>query len=469
MLFNSVQFALFLPLVLLIYWSVCARRLKRRNAFILVASYLFYGLWDWRFLSLIIISSLSDYSIALWLAKTTKDHQRKILLACSVAVNIGILFTFKYFGFFVDSLVGLLGVMGISGHISTFQLVLPVGISFYTFQTLGYTIDVYRKKLEPEQSAVTFLAFVSFFPQLVAGPIERASNLLPQFKKLPKVNGNMVRSGLRLMLWGLFKKVVIADQLAPMVDDVFAQSTTASSLTLALGALYFAIQIYCDFSGYSDIAIGCARLFGFRLLRNFNFPYFSKSVPEFWKRWHISLSTWFRDYVYLPLGGNRGSKLFQLRNVLITFGLSGLWHGANWTFVVWGLLNGLYFIPRIFGQHIQLPRHVSLLKSWATLPAVFAITCLTWVFFRASSLEQALHFITGLLSFDVQLPAKQLLKGLPLVFFILAAEYLWQTLEKPLQWFMRIPMSLRWATYLLCCITISRFMLVDRSFIYFQF
>lgn len=441
---------------------------------ILLASYIFYGLWDWRFLSLIIISSVSDYSIALLLQKAALPNRRKALLALSVAVNIGILFSFKYFGFFVDSLVGLLDFLSIPSHITTFQLVLPVGISFHTFQTLGYTIDVYRRKLNPERNLTTFLAFVSFFPQLVGGPIERASNLLPQFKKLPKVNGNIIRSGLRLMLWGLFKKVVVADQLAPLVDGIFAQTETASSLVLALGAIYFAIQIYCDFSGYSDIAIGCARLFGFQLLRNFNFPYFAKSIPEFWKRWHISLSTWFRDYVYLPLGGNRGSKYIQLLNVLITFGLSGFWHGANWTFLVWGLLNGLYFIPRIYGKTLftwpnYMHNGLALLKKWAIVPAVFAVTCLTWVFFRAESIEQAITYIGGLAHFSYQIPSNRFLTGIPLVFLILAAEYAWLKMENPLKWFLGIPLTVRWATYLLCCMTISKFMIVDRSFIYFQF
>lgn len=276
------------------------------------------------------------------------------------------------------------------------------------------------------------------------------------------------------MLWGLFKKVVIADQLAPLVDSVFAQSESASSLTLILGAIYFALQIYCDFSGYSDIAIGCARLFGFNLLRNFQFPYFSKSIPEFWKRWHISLSTWFRDYVYLPLGGNRGTRYLQLRNVFITFGLSGLWHGANWTFVVWGLLNGLYFIPRIYAsKNPHIPKSLkgtfSFFKRWGTVPLVFAITCFTWIFFRAESISQAFTYLAGLANFTYHLPSVHILTGLPLVALILGAEYIWLTVSNPLQRFLKAPLSIRWATYLICCISISKLMVVDRSFIYFQF
>ena len=344
MLFNSLEFLLFLPIVFLLYWFVF-KKITTQNILILVSSYVFYGWWDWRFLSLILISTLIDYTIGLQLRKTSNLQRRKLLLSFSLVFNLGMLGFFKYYNFFVDSWIEAWSNIGVTMHASSLNIILPVGISFYTFQTLSYTIDIYRKKLEPTKDFIAFASFVSFFPQLVAGPIERATNLLPQFYKKRTFNYDYAVSGMKLILWGLVKKVVIADSCAILVNKIFANYQDESGLALCMGAIYFAFQIYCDFSGYSDIAIGTSRLFGFKLMRNFNYPYFSRDIAEFWRRWHISLSTWFRDYLYIPLGGSRGNKWFQLRNVFAIFLVSGFWHGANWTFIVWGGLNALFFIP----------------------------------------------------------------------------------------------------------------------------
>ena len=307
MLFNSVDFLLFLPSVFLLYWFVF-KKIKFQNLFILFASYLFYGWWDWRFLFLILASTLVDYSIGLLLDKSIENKKRKYLLYTSLVFNLGLLGIFKYYNFFIDNWIYAWSEIGINMHKGSLNIILPVGISFYTFQTLSYSIDVYKKKINPTKNFIAFASFVSFFPQLVAGPIERASNLLPQFFKKREFSYPLATSGMKLILWGFFKKIVIADNCAVFANDIFNNYQDQSGTTLALGAVYFAFQIYGDFSGYSDIAIGVARLFGFKLMRNFNYPYFSRDIAEFWRRWHISLSTWFRDYLYIPLGGSRGSK-----------------------------------------------------------------------------------------------------------------------------------------------------------------
>jgi len=347
MLFNSIEFLLFLPIVFLIYWSL-SKKVILQNTFLLVASYFFYGLWDYRFLSLIIISSLVDYLIGIQLSNNKSKKARKALLAISLIVNLGLLIVFKYYNFFIESFVDLCQVYGYEPHTTTLNIVLPVGISFYTFQTLSYTIDIYRNKLEPSKNIITFFTYVAFFPQLVAGPIERAINLLPQIEKKRVFDYLKAKSGLRQILWGLFKKVAIADSCALLVDPIFSDYTEFSTIGLILGALLFAIQIYCDFSGYSDIAIGVAKLLGIEIMLNFNYPYFSRDIAEFWRRWHISLSTWFRDYVYIPLGGSRVSKALQIRNIFAIFLISGFWHGANWTFIFWGLIHALCYIPLLF-------------------------------------------------------------------------------------------------------------------------
>ena len=345
MLFNSFEYLLFLPTVFLLYWFVFNKQIKLQNLLLLAVSYVFYGWWDWRFLSLIVFSSIIDFYCGIYINKSKSEQLKKRWLILSMLVNLGFLGVFKYFNFFSKSLEEALHSVGYQIDTLTLNIILPVGISFYTFQTMSYTIDVYRNKLKPTKDSVAFFAFVSFFPQLVAGPIERATNLLPQFYKKRTLDYNQATDGLRQILWGLFKKIVIADNCAIIVNQIFDNYTDYNASTLIIGAIFFAFQIYGDFSGYSDIAIGTSRLFGFNLMQNFAFPYFSRDIAEFWRRWHISLSTWFRDYVYIPLGGSRGGISMKIRNTFIIFIVSGFWHGANWTFIIWGALNAIYFLP----------------------------------------------------------------------------------------------------------------------------
>lgn len=402
MLFNSLDFAVFLPLVFILYWLVFARSLNRQNLFLLVVSYVFYAWWDWRFLSLIALSTVVDYIVGLQLAKTAVPRRRKVLLWVSLGVNIGLLGFFKYYNFFVDSWLDAWAALGVPMHASTLQLILPVGISFYTFQTLSYTLDVYRNKIAPTGNLIQFAAFVSFFPQLVAGPIERAAHLLPQFQKARTFDSSFAMSGVYLVVWGLFKKMVLADNCAFFVNQLFDASGQYSAAELFLGTLLFAFQIYGDFSGYSDIAIGVARLFGFSLMTNFLFPYFSRDIAEFWRRWHISLSTWFRDYLYIPLGGSRGSRPLVARNVFLVFLISGLWHGANWTFVVWGGMHALLFMPLLLLHRHR--RHVGAVPlQWRAVPKImgtFVLVCLSWIFFRADSITQAFGIVKRIVSFE---------------------------------------------------------------------
>ncbi len=353
MLFNSIDFAIFLPIVFILYWFVFKNNLKSQNTLLLAASYVFYGWWDWRFLGLILFSTLVDYTFGIAISKSNDPSKRKWLLWVSILVNLGFLGIFKYYNFFIDNLVTAFSVFGNELQSNTLDIILPVGISFYTFQTLSYTIDIYRKKLQPTKDYIAFSVFVAFFPQLVAGPIERATNLLPQFYKKRKFNYSEATEGMRQIQWGLFKKIVIADNCADIANQIFNNSADLHGSTLAIGALCFSIQIYCDFSGYSDIAIGTAKLFGVNLMQNFNFPYFSRDIAEFWRKWHISLSTWFRDYLYIPLGGSRVSRFLSVRNVFIIFIVSGFWHGANWTFIVWGALHAVYFFTIITSEEKQ--------------------------------------------------------------------------------------------------------------------
>jgi len=403
MLFNSVDFAIFLPIVFLLYWFVVSKNLKRQNLLIVLASYLFYGWWDWRFLSLIIFSTLVDYTIGIQLSKQDKKHKRRLLLWISILVNLGFLGFFKYYNFFLDNFITAFSFFGNEIQPNTLNIILPVGISFYTFQTLSYTIDIYRKKLAPTKDLVAFSAFVSFFPQLVAGPIERATNLLPQFGKKRIFAYHQALDGLRQIVWGLFKKVVIADNCADYANIIFNNSNEYSGSTLVLGAVFFAFQIYGDFSGYSDIAIGTSRLFGFNLRQNFAFPYFSRDIAEFWRRWHISLSTWFRDYLYIPLGGSRGGNWMKLRNTFVIFLVSGFWHGANWTFIAWGAIHALYFLPLIlFNKNRRNMDIVAKGKIWPSISNLFSIaltfgmTTLAWVFFRAKTIEEAFAYISDI-------------------------------------------------------------------------
>lgn len=399
MLFNSLDFAIFLPIVFAIYWILNKAGLKTQNMLILVASYVFYGWWDWRFLSLIAFSSLVDYTVGLHM-ESAEGRKRKTLLWISIGVNLGLLGFFKYYNFFLDNFITAFSFFGQEINPSGLNIILPVGISFYTFQTMSYTIDIYRKELKPTKDFIAFAAYVAFFPQLVAGPIERATNLIPQFFKTKKFNYAQAVDGMRQILWGLFKKVVIADNCAEFANQIFNHSDQYSGFTLFLGGVFFAFQIYGDFSGYSDIAIGTARLFGFNLMQNFAFPYFSRDIAEFWRRWHISLSTWFRDYLYIPLGGSKGSKSKVIRNVFIIFLVSGFWHGANWTFVAWGGLNALYFLPLLLsGKNrkntnlVAENKWLPSLKEFGAMSFTFFITVIAWIFFRAENLQHAFNYL----------------------------------------------------------------------------
>jgi len=405
MFFNSLEFAIFLPVVFSLYWFVFNKNLRRQNLLLVAASYFFYGWWDWRFLSLIIFSTLVDFTVGKAIAKQNDKGKRKSLLWLSILVNLGFLGFFKYCNFFLDNFILAFSLFGMEISSNSLNIILPVGISFYTFQTLSYTIDVYRQKLEPTKNFIEFAAFVSFFPQLVAGPIERATNFLPQFKSERTFDYSKAVDGLRQILWGLFKKIVIADNCAEFANQVFNNSSDMNGSALVLGALFFTFQIYGDFSGYSDIAIGTSRLFGFSLRKNFAFPYFSRDIAEFWRRWHISLSTWFRDYLYIPLGGSRGGTWMKIRNTFIIFVVSGFWHGANWTFIVWGAINAVYFLPLLLSNNnrqnlndIAENRFLPTFRESFQMLATFGLTVFAWIFFRASDITHALSYVQGIFS-----------------------------------------------------------------------
>ena len=478
MLFNSIEFAFFVPIVFILYWFAVGRDLKAQNAIVLIASYVFYGWWDWRFLSLIVVNSSVDYAIGLGLSRQTDERRRKSLLLASLAVNLSLLGTFKYFNFFAESFADAFLLLGRTFEPARLEFILPVGISFYTLQTLSYTIDVYKRRLEPTEDTLAFFAFVAFFPQLVAGPIERARNLLPQLTSARSFNYGQAVDGLRQILWGLFKKVVIAVNAAVLVNGIFANHATLSGSVLFLGALLFSFQIYADFSGYSDIAIGTSRLFGLNLKRNFAFPYFSRDVAEFWRRWHISLSTWFRDYLYIPLGGSRGSTASKIRNIFIIFVVSGFWHGANWTFVVWGSLNALYFLPLLFMKKNRL--HTDTVASGALFPSArefgqilvtFLLTLVAWVFFRAPSLGEAISYLGGLFSPSLFTVPELFPAGLMLgIGTLVVIEWLQRDKQHGLDFGATpIPRLVRWAGYYALMLSIVVFGGDQHDFIYFQF
>lgn len=476
MLFNTIDFAIFMPIVFLLYWFVFNKSLRVQNLFLIFASYFFYACWDWRFLSLILISSTVDFIVGKQLLKEKKQQNRKYLLITSLIVNLGILGFFKYYNFFLDSFQEVFKLFGSDFQASTLKILLPVGISFYTFQTLSYTIDVYRNKILPTSNPVSFFAFVSFFPQLVAGPIERAGNLLPQFEKdrtLDYANGV---NGLRLILLGLFKKMVIADNCAKAVNELFQYYPEQSGSTLFFGAFFFAFQIYGDFSGYTDIAIGCSKLLGFELMPNFKTPYLSRNLGEFWRRWHISLSTWFRDYVYIPLGGSRVSKLKIVRNIFVVFLLSGLWHGANWTFVIWGIIHALCFLPLILlgwnSEYKDIPDENRLLPSFKTFFQIlitFLIVMFAWVFFRAENLSHALQYLNGI--FDSSLfSMPQVSRGLILLLFgFMALEWFQRKREHLLDIDFIGSRIVRVTIYYAIAFCIFYFAGNTEPFIYFQF
>jgi D-alanyl-lipoteichoic acid acyltransferase DltB (MBOAT superfamily) len=418
MFFNSLTFAFFLTIVFLLYWFAFQRNLKVQNIFVIAASYVFYGWWDWRFLILIIFTSLCSYVCGLLMQYHTDvllslSHMLscKFINICNIVLNLGILGIFKYYNFFIESFISTFASIGIHLQPNTLKIILPVGISFYTFQALSYSIDVYKKRIEPTKDIAAFFAFIGFFPLLVAGPIERAKNLLSQFCQKRTFDYYKAADGMRQILWGLFKKIVIADNCAIYVNRVFENHQDLSGSTLLLGAIFFAFQIYCDFSGYSDIAIGTGRLFGISAMRNFNFPYFSRDIAEFWRRWHISLTTWFRDYVYIPLGGSRVSKPKIVRNTFVIFLLSGLWHGANWTFLAWGLFHAVLFLPLILLEKNR--KYTDTVAEGKFLPSfreviqivfTFLLVVIGWVFFRAENIGQAIQYLQGI--FDLSILSK---------------------------------------------------------------
>lgn len=481
MFFNSLEYFVFLPVVLTLYW-LSKRNTRLQNIVLLIASYFFYGWWDWRFLLLILFSSLVDYIIGLKMYSSSDKKHKKLLLAISLFVNLGLLGFFKYYNFFIESLVQSWDFFGFTLNTSTLNIILPVGISFYTFQTLSYSLDIYKGKLKPVNDFISFATFVSFFPQLVAGPIERATNFLPQVTTKRTWSYNQSVEGLRLILWGMFKKVIIADSLAPMVNEIFGNYSEYSSPMLILGAVYFAFQIYGDFSGYSDIAIGTAKLFGFELMSNFKFPYFSRDIAEFWRRWHISLSTWFRDYLYIPLGGSRVPKAKAIRNIFAIFLVSGFWHGANWTFIIWGGVHSLLFMPKfLLGTNrkytldaISSGSFFQYFKEAFQIVSTFALVCFAWIFFRADTVSVAIDFITRIFSFQGgkefyhPYDYKFLDYNVLIIVFVIY-EYFHRNNERnPFQFKNQI---VRYLAYILVLFTFFLYYNVDKntSFIYFQF
>ena len=483
MLFNSVEYLLFLPIVFVLYWYVFNGKARYQNILLIFASYVFYGWWDWRFLVLIMASTLVDYLVGRQIYKFADNIKSKAWLWVSVAFNVGLLGFFKYYNFFTDSFIDMISTMGYDIKSTwTLSIILPVGISFYTFQTMSYSFDIYYKRIKPTSNFIAFVAFVAFFPQLVAGPIERASNLLSQITKKRAFNYDQAAGGIKLILWGFFKKLVIADSLAPVVDDIFSNYTAHPASTLVLGVCLFSFQVYADFSGYSDIAIGTAKLFGVELMSNFKFPQFSRNVAEYWQRWHVSLSTWFRHYLYIPMGGNRVGKLKSIRNICIIFLVSGLWHGANWTFIFWGGLHALFYIPVfLLGRNRIYAGNVVGENSF--FPSVREIGMMLWtfilvtfsrVFFRSPSLTDAFGFIDHFfadLSYEnyVHPMGYRMIDFYILLFLFIVYEYRIRKDERnPFKFKSKY---LRFSLYTIVVLAILLFFDdgVNRSFIYFQF
>jgi len=400
MFFNSIAFAIFLPIVFFLYWFVFNKSKSTQNALLIVASYYFYSCWDWRFLFLLVFSTFLDYYTGIQIEKSNSERSRKFWFWLSILVNLGFLGVFKYYNFFAGSFSDLLNSVGLKASPILLNVILPVGISFYTFHGLSYVIDIYYKRIKAEYNFVDYSLFVSYFPLLVAGPIERATHLLPQVKVKREFDFEKAKQGVFQIIWGLVKKVVIADTCAIYANAIFDNYSSMNSFSLILGAIYFAFQIYGDFSGYSDIALGVSKLFGLDLLRNFNYPYFSRDIAEFWRRWHISLSSWFRDYLYIPLGGSKGGIWMKIRNTFIIFVVSGFWHGANWTYIVWGFINAMYFLPLLLSnsnrnniEDIQLRFNFDSVKVIISIFSTFLITCVAWVFFRAKTITDAVSYL----------------------------------------------------------------------------
>jgi len=480
MLFNSITYFFFIIIVFALYWSLLRKNFKWQNLFLLGASYCFYGWWDVRFLILIFISSSVDFFLGRAIFNQSVKKKKLHLLWLCMLINLGMLGFFKYYNFFVDSFASLSASFGLQPSLTTLHIILPIGISFYTFQSLSYSIDIYRGKIQPTNNFVSFMAFVSFFPQLVAGPIQRASDLLPQFLKARTFKSDRVISGFRYILYGLFKKMVIADRLSYFVDRIYDSPEKFDGTTLLAATFMFGVQVYCDFSGYSDIAIGSARLLGFDLTQNFKTPYLANSFRDFWRRWHISLSTWFRDYVYIPLGGNRVSPSRWIFNILLTFTLSGLWHGASLTFILWGFLHGFFLVLEHNASKI-----VTLSKnfSWIGFVITFVTINLAWVFFRAHTFEQSMFIFSSFKNLNLDFVSKGLaffaannefrefsisiLASFPL-FFILEILIDQDDFNSLI---VKRGVLLRWSIYLILAINILAFGVLTAApqFIYFQF
>lgn len=405
MFFNSVAFAVFLPIVFFLYWFVFNKTKSTQNALLIIASYYFYSCWDWRFLFLLVFSTFLDYFTGIQIEKSNSEKSRKFWFWLSIVVNLGFLGIFKYYNFFAASFSELLNSVGLQSSPILLNVILPVGISFYTFHGLSYVIDIYYKRIKAEYNFVDYSLFVSYFPLLVAGPIERATHLLPQVKVKREFDFEKAREGIYQIVWGLVKKVVIADTCATYANAIFDNYTSMNAASLILGAIYFAFQIYGDFSGYSDIALGVSKLFGLDLLRNFNYPYFSRDIAEFWRRWHISLSSWFRDYLYIPLGGSKGGIWMKIRNTFIIFVVSGFWHGANWTYLAWGFINAVYFLPLLLSNSnrnnmdaIRLQFNFDSVKVIMSILYTFSLTCIAWVFFRAKTISDAILYLKRIIT-----------------------------------------------------------------------
>ncbi len=488
MLFNSFNFLLFLPLVFVLYWFVTNRSLKLQNILLLISSYFFYACWDWRFLFLLIFSTLLDYFTGLKMSDAKNQHWKKFWFWLSVTVNLGFLGVFKYFNFFASSFASAVSAIGFHVDIWTLNVILPVGISFYTFHGLSYVIDIYNNKIKAEKNFIDYSVFVSFFPLLVAGPIERATHLLPQIQKKRIFDYSKAVDGLRQIIWGLFKKVVIADQCATFVNLIFNNSSDYSGSTHVLGAVLFAFQIYGDFSGYSDIALGTAKLFGIDLLRNFSFPYFSRDIAEFWRRWHISLSSWFRDYLYIPLGGSKGGTWMKVRNTFIIFLVSGFWHGASWNFIIWGFLNALYIMPSILFNtnrnnldSVSMGKLIPGIRDLFSMILTFSLTTFAWIFFRANGVKQAIDYISSIFSkslFTVphlpEIPYMKEYEKSPPIFILLIIFMILEWIGREQHYAianlgLKFPRVLRWSIYYVIIIMVFFFSGKEQQFIYFQF
>jgi len=484
MLFNSIDFAIFLPIVFILYWFATKKNLRVQNILLLVSSYFFYACWDWRFMFLLIFSTLLDYFTGIKIYESTNHRKKMFWLWFSVIINLGFLGVFKYYNFFATSVANGLSLLGFQANMSSLQIILPVGISFYTFHGLSYVIDLYKNRIKPERNFVDYSVFVSFFPLLVAGPIERATHLLPQIRKKREFDYSKAIDGLRQILWGLFKKIVIADNCAEYANTIFNNSAAYSGSTLVLGALFFTFQIYCDFSGYSDIALGTARLFGIDLLKNFAFPYFSRDIAEFWRRWHISLSSWFKDYLYIPLGGSRGGMWMKIRNTFIIFLVSGFWHGASWTFIVWGFLNALYIMPSIiFDTHrnnldtVAKGKLLPTVKEISSIGITFGLTVFAWIFFRANGMSHALSYVSGIFSASLfTLPKfigmSEALTTIILVVIFMIVEWIGRENQYALEIIKTVRSKvIRWSFYLVILLTVYFYGNFGETveFIYFQF